>query len=348
MMKERQTNGRNRGRDEQQDWIREAYGRAVGAHDHSPRSIEDYLGTKDFLPAIRAAVPDVTLEEVCAVRCDDEKLVHCRSEIELEHASCRLQVPTGYPTDPDLIGPFDTYEDAIAFTEAHPERSGRVPVRRQCRPSVVGSPRLSSATIARCCRLRVSPIAPSSTGPAVCEDAMTLAIAHKTTTPDKRVIVDTVREVRPPFSPSAVVDDFAALLKSYRVSKVVGDHYGGKFVKEPFRRHGIGCEVKQPKSDLFRDMLPLLNAGRISLRRHDRLIAQIVGLERRVSRAGRDSIDHAPGAHDDLANAAAGVAAVLTTAKSYDSSLDWVCGPDVDAGDAWQAARLSEHIRRYA
>ena len=66
---------------------------------------------------------------------------------------------------------------------------------------------------------------------------MTLAIAHKTTAPDKRVIVDAVREARPPFSPLAVVDDFATLLKSYRVSKVVGDHYGGEFVKEPFCRH---------------------------------------------------------------------------------------------------------------
>jgi hypothetical protein len=45
------------------------------------------------------------------------------------------------------------------------------------------------------------------------------------------VIVDAVREVRPPFSPSAVVDDFAVLLKSYRISKVIGDHYGGEFVR---------------------------------------------------------------------------------------------------------------------
>jgi hypothetical protein len=29
------------------------------------------------------------------------------------------------------------------------------------------------------------------------------------------------------------------------------------------------------------------------------------------------------------------------------TSLDWVSGPDADAGDAWQAARLWEHIRRY-
>jgi hypothetical protein len=145
------------------------------------------------------------------------------------------------------------------------------------------------------------------------EDAMTLAIAHKTTGPDGRVIVDAVREVRPPFSPSAVVDDFAALLQRYGISRVVGDHYGGEFVKEPFRRHGISYEVcKRPKSDLFRDMLPLLNSGQVVLPRHDRLIAQIVGLERRVSRAGRDSIDHAPGGHDDIANAVAGAVGAIS------------------------------------
>ena len=45
-----------------------------------------------------------------------------------------------------------------------------------------------------------------------------------------------------------------------------------------------------------------------------------------MSRAGRDSIDHAPGAHDDVANAVAGVVAVLTTAKSYNSSLTGSAG----------------------
>ena len=92
------------------------------------------------------------------------------------------------------------------------------------------------------------------------------------------------------------------------------NHYGVEFVKEPFRKHGISYELcKQTKSDLFRDMLPLLNCGNITLPRHDRLIAQIVGLERRVSRAGRDSIDHAPGAHDDIANAVSGVVGAIAS-----------------------------------
>jgi hypothetical protein len=151
------------------------------------------------------------------------------------------------------------------------------------------------------------------------EDAMTLAIAHKTKGLDERVIVDAVREVRPPFSPGAVLDEFAALLQRYRISKVVGDHYGGEFVKEPFRKHGIVYEIsKKAKSDLFRDLAPLINSGRVVLPRHDRLIAQIVGLERRVSRAGRDSIDHAPGGHDDIANAVAGAAGAISGVGVFD------------------------------
>ena len=56
-------------------------------------------------------------------------------EIEIEHAPWCLQVPTGDPTDPDLIGPFDTYEDAKAFTEAHPERCREADIRCMATPA---------------------------------------------------------------------------------------------------------------------------------------------------------------------------------------------------------------------
>ena len=36
------------------------------------------------------------------------------------------------------------------------------------------------------------------------------------------------------------------------------------------------------------------------------LRAQLVGLERKVARGGKDSIDHGPGAHDDVANVVCG------------------------------------------
>ena len=149
---------------------------------------------------------------------------------------------------------------------------------------------------------------------------MTLAIAHKE---GDTVILDALREVKPPFSPEAVVDEFAALLKKYRLTRVEGDRYAGEWVREPFRRHGINYDLaEKPKSDLYRDLLPLVNSGGVDLLDNSRLVNQLVGLERRAARGCRDLIDHAPGAHDDLANAAAGAivrAAKVTNARPGDA-----------------------------
>ena len=56
------------------------------------------------------------------------------------------------------------------------------------------------------------------------ENSMTLAIAHKTPKRDEMIVIDVIREARPPFSPEAVVDEFAALCKLYRITKITGDH----------------------------------------------------------------------------------------------------------------------------
>ena len=64
---------------------------------------------------------------------------------------------------------------------------------------------------------------------------MTLAIAHKTPEADEMIVIDAIREARPPFSPEAVVDEFAALCELYGITQITGDHFGGEFVKEPFR-----------------------------------------------------------------------------------------------------------------
>jgi hypothetical protein len=98
-----------------------------------------------------------------------------------------------------------------------------------------------------------------------------------------------------------------------------GDRYGGEWPREVFRKHGIEYVVSdRAKSDLYRDLLPLLNSGRIELLDQPKLFAQLIGLERRTSRGGRDSIDHAPGAHDDLANALAGCAVYALAAASVE------------------------------
>ena len=157
-------------------------------------------------------------------------------------------------------------------------------------------------------------------------------------------IIDAIREARAPFSPDAVVHDFAALLKSYHVSRVTGDRYAGEFPRELFRRHGIAYDLaKQTKSELFRDLLPLLNSGRIVLPRNDRLQGQIVGLERRTSAVGRDTISHPDRGHDDVANAVAG-AATLSKFGGYDTSMRWVSGDDDDSDRL--AARPSSNLHQ--
>jgi hypothetical protein len=141
-------------------------------------------------------------------------------------------------------------------------------------------------------------------------DSFTMAVAHRD---GERVVVDAIREMRPPFSPEAVIDELATLLKTYRILRVTGDRYAGEFPRELFRKRGIAYQTAdKPKSDLFRDLLPLLNSGRIVLPNIERLAQQLCGLERRTARSGKDSIDHGPGSHDDVANSVAGVAAVLT------------------------------------
>jgi hypothetical protein len=88
----------------------------------------------------------------------------------------------------------------------------------------------------------------------------------------------------------------------------------------------IGCCFEKPKSEIYQDLLPPINSGAVDLPDNDRLQQQLVTLERRTSRGGRDSIDHTPGAHDDVANAVAGAA--VTAFKEpgladFDRPLDW-------------------------
>ena len=60
---------------------------------------------------------------------------------------------------------------------------------------------------------------------------MTLAIAHRV---GDMVVLDAVREIQPPFNPDIATTEFSALLKAYRVPKVIGDRYAGEWVREPF------------------------------------------------------------------------------------------------------------------
>jgi hypothetical protein len=97
------------------------------------------------------------------------------------------------------------------------------------------------------------------------------------------------------------------LLASYRVTAITGDRWGGEFVREQFKNKAIRYDISERvKSDIYKELLPLMNSGRVELLDNQRLTTQLCNLERRTARGGRDSIDHPPGAHDDACNAVAG------------------------------------------
>jgi len=144
---------------------------------------------------------------------------------------------------------------------------------------------------------------------------MAMAIAHAR---GSTLIVDLIRERRAPFSPDSVVKEFADTLKSFGITRIVGDRYAGEWPRQAFAKCGVEYRVAdKTKSELYLHLLPLLNSQRIELLDHPRLINQLTGLERHTSRAGKDSIDHVPGGHDDVCNAVAGAAVLAAAAAAH-------------------------------
>jgi hypothetical protein len=142
-------------------------------------------------------------------------------------------------------------------------------------------------------------------------DSLVLCIGHAEGD-GKIAIIDLIDEVRPPCNPTATVR-FAAHLHAYGLRRVEGDRWGGEWPATEFREHQVEYDVaEKPKSILYAEALPVLNSHRCELLDVPRLRAQLLGLERRTARGGRDSIDHAPGGHDDVSNAVCGLIAKLT------------------------------------
>ncbi len=135
-------------------------------------------------------------------------------------------------------------------------------------------------------------------------DSAALCICHAE---GERVVIDLLREVRAPHSPSAAIEGFAEDLRRFHLSQVSGDRYSAGFVVDSFASAGIRyVHCEKTTSGLYAELLPMMNAGRVELIDHPRLVAQLCALERRTSRGGRDLISHPPGGHDDLCTALAG------------------------------------------
>ena len=85
------------------------------------------------------------------------------------------------------------------------------------------------------------------------QDDYTAAVAHRE---GDGVVLDAVRRTRPPFSPDAVTADYAAMFRTYHVTTVTGDRYGGEWPREQYRVHGLTYRPSErTKSDLYRELV---------------------------------------------------------------------------------------------
>ena len=133
-------------------------------------------------------------------------------------------------------------------------------------------------------------------------------------------VADVVRGRAPPFDPQSVAEEYAALLKAYKVHSVTGDNYSAEFVSSAFVKQGITYNRSEMnKSQLYIEALPLFMRQNLGLPNHPKLIRELRLLERRTSRMGRDVVDHSVHGSDDYANALA--VTLRCMAKAVDVSM---------------------------
>ena len=159
-------------------------------------------------------------------------------------------------------------------------------------------------------------------------DSFTLAIARREFDQINTARLDLLRERKPRFVPAAVINEYAGLLRQYRLREVQGDKFAGGFHADEWRRNGItfkACE--KTTSENYLHALPMLLSGRARLLDNPTLRSQLIGLERHVQAGGRETVTHAnvASAHDDLAAAACGALVVAGDRLAYNTDYrQWV------------------------
>ena len=144
-------------------------------------------------------------------------------------------------------------------------------------------------------------------------DAFSLSIGHFNYDKAKYQI-DLLKAWQPPFDPSEVVKEIATIVSGYRINRVCGDRYAASWVSSAFEKEGVNYEAcTKAKSDLYLDFEGYINTALVEYPNDKKLTSELVNLERRRGRSGKDIIDHPPRGSDDLANSVAGVCYLLTS-----------------------------------
>ncbi|MBS0375037.1 MAG: hypothetical protein JSR73_10690 [Proteobacteria bacterium] len=153
-------------------------------------------------------------------------------------------------------------------------------------------------------------------------DAAACSVAHWE---DDKVVVDACRRWPAPHDPKAVAAQVSEFLAGYGLQTATGDHYGAELTKTIYADVGVTLlPADAPRSEQYLRLLPLMTTGRVELPPDPTLRVELLGLERKTGRNGKDSVDHRPGAHDDLANAVALAAVAASQGMSAASvELAW-------------------------
>lgn len=146
-------------------------------------------------------------------------------------------------------------------------------------------------------------------------DASALCIAHRDG--KNKVVIDVLDWHPSPNNPFAVVGVMAERLKEWGIGRVTGDNFSADFASQAFKDKGVSYSpCDKNKSALYAELLPVLSSGNIELLDNERMVKQLASLERRTRAGGKDVIDHPQKAHDDLANAVAGVCYITSTRRA--------------------------------
>jgi hypothetical protein len=158
-------------------------------------------------------------------------------------------------------------------------------------------------------------------------DAMAAAVASSDGTVAELLCV---RRWAPPFNPSSVAAEAAALFARYGVARVSIDRFAPGLVADLLRRHGIEAVTQErDTSATFVELLALINSEACLLLDEPQLLAELGALERRALPGGRDRVGHPARGHDDVAAACAGA---LVAAMGQ--RLCWKCDDPECDGEA--------------
>jgi hypothetical protein len=177
------------------------------------------------------------------------------------------------------------------------------------------------------------------------QDSAALCIGHLAAGKET-IVLDCLREIRAPHSPEAACAEFADVMRTYNLVSATSDKYAASWPVEQFSRYGVLLRPEAaPKSALYSTLLASLNSKRVDLLDNERMVAQIVSLERRTGR-GQDVIDHPPGQHDDVANSVAGLVAQIISKGSYDITAFCDKQADDPLGiEGWRSLRRSMYLQ---